>query len=106
MTFAAAGRTAAYYTVVGRAKAVTGPYVDRDGKAMTDGGGLLVLHADLDEGNASSAPDIMPSCAMARPTTSSITPMTNAQEASRPCASSDRMDTRRMAGGLVNRMTE
>ncbi len=39
-----------YYTVVGRSKAPTGPYLDRKGKSMMDGGGLLVLHADLDRG--------------------------------------------------------
>lgn len=48
--FCCRGADSSYYTVVGRAKAVTGPYADRDGEAMTDGGGLLVLHADLDEG--------------------------------------------------------
>jgi arabinan endo-1,5-alpha-L-arabinosidase len=31
---------------VGRAKQVTGPYLDRDGKSMTEGGGTLVLKGD------------------------------------------------------------
>lgn len=48
--FCCRGVNSTYYTVVGRSKAVTGPYVDRDGKAMMKGGGLLVLHADLDDG--------------------------------------------------------
>ena len=47
--FCCRGVNSSYYTVVGRSKAITGPYVDRDGKAMMKGGGLQVLHADLDE---------------------------------------------------------
>ncbi len=47
--FCCRGADSTYYTVVGRAKAVTGPYVDRNGKAMMmKDGGLIVLHADLD----------------------------------------------------------
>lgn len=46
--FCCRGADSTYYTVVGRSKAVTGPYVDRDGKAMMKGGGFVVLHADLD----------------------------------------------------------
>ncbi len=37
-----------YYTVVGRSKNLLGPYVDREGKRMLDGGGFIVLHAALD----------------------------------------------------------
>ncbi|WP_233503657.1 arabinan endo-1,5-alpha-L-arabinosidase [Sphingomonas psychrotolerans] len=37
-----------YYTMVGRSKDPTGPYLDLKGKSMMDGGGLLVLHAELD----------------------------------------------------------
>lgn len=48
--FCCRGVNSSYYTVVGRSKAVTGPYVDRKGKAMMKGGGLLVLHVDLDPG--------------------------------------------------------
>ncbi|KRA75050.1 ABC transporter substrate-binding protein [Caulobacter sp. Root656] len=46
--FCCRGADSTYYTVVGRSKAVAGPYVDRDGKPMIKGGGLIVLHADLD----------------------------------------------------------
>jgi arabinan endo-1,5-alpha-L-arabinosidase len=46
--FCCRGAESTYYTVVGRAKDPTGPYVDRDGKPMMEGGGFLVLHADLD----------------------------------------------------------
>ena len=42
------GVNSTYYTVVGRSRAVTGPYVDRENKRMMSGGGFLVLHADLD----------------------------------------------------------
>ena len=42
------GVDSSYYTMVGRAAAVTGPYVDYDGKAMLDGYGQIVLHAKLD----------------------------------------------------------
>jgi arabinan endo-1,5-alpha-L-arabinosidase len=37
-----------YYTVVGRSKHPEGPYLDREGKRMMEGGGSIVLHADLD----------------------------------------------------------
>ncbi|MBP7934662.1 MAG: arabinan endo-1,5-alpha-L-arabinosidase [Phycisphaerae bacterium] len=37
------GVESTYKIMVGRSKAVTGPYVDRDGKPMLDGGGTLVL---------------------------------------------------------------
>jgi arabinan endo-1,5-alpha-L-arabinosidase len=46
--FCCRGVDSSYYTAVGRAKAVEGPYVDREGKALMDGGGFLVLHAKLD----------------------------------------------------------
>lgn len=42
------GVDSTYYTVVGRAKAIEGPYLDREGRSMMRGGGLVVLHADLD----------------------------------------------------------
>lgn len=37
------GVKSSYYTVVGRSSAPDGPYVDRDGKAMLQGGGTVVL---------------------------------------------------------------
>jgi arabinan endo-1,5-alpha-L-arabinosidase len=37
------GVDSTYRIVVGRSASVTGPYVDRDGKALTDGGGTTVL---------------------------------------------------------------
>ena len=38
--------------VVGRSCTVDGPYVDRDGKAMVDGGGTLVIEGDKQEFDA------------------------------------------------------
>jgi arabinan endo-1,5-alpha-L-arabinosidase len=43
------GAASTYYTVVGRSKNVTGPYVDFDGKPMMQGHGQVVLHAKLDK---------------------------------------------------------
>lgn len=45
--FCCRGANSNYYTVVGRSAEVTGPYVDRAGKKMMDGGGFLVLHSQL-----------------------------------------------------------
>ena len=39
------GAQSTYHVVVGRSKAVTGPYLDKDGKAMTEGGGSLVIES-------------------------------------------------------------
>ena len=41
--FCCRGAKSTYHVRVGRARRVTGPYVDREGKAMTEGGGTLVL---------------------------------------------------------------
>jgi arabinan endo-1,5-alpha-L-arabinosidase len=46
--FCCRGVNSSYYTVVGRSKAVTGPYLDYDGKPMMDGYGQIVLHGKLD----------------------------------------------------------
>jgi arabinan endo-1,5-alpha-L-arabinosidase len=39
------GAMSTYNVRVGRAPRITGPYVDRDGTPMTDGGGTLVVEA-------------------------------------------------------------
>lgn len=39
------GAESTYNVRVGRSRAITGPYVDRDGQPMTDGGGSLVIEA-------------------------------------------------------------
>lgn len=46
--FCCRGADSSYYTVVGRAESVTGPFIDRKGKPMNSDGGLIVLHANLD----------------------------------------------------------
>lgn len=35
-----------YRVVVGRSRKITGPYLDREGKSMLDGGGTLVIEGD------------------------------------------------------------
>jgi arabinan endo-1,5-alpha-L-arabinosidase len=40
------GENSTYKVVVGRSDKVTGPYFDRDGKSMADGGGSLVIEGD------------------------------------------------------------
>lgn len=47
--FCCRGADSTYYTIVGRSKQVTGPYVDADGKPLMKGFGQVVLHADLDK---------------------------------------------------------
>jgi len=42
------GAKSTYKMRVGRSKALTGPYLDREGKPMTQGGGTLVLEGDAD----------------------------------------------------------
>lgn len=46
--FCCRGADSSYYTVVGRSRDVTGPYVDHDGKPMLQGYGQIVLHAKRD----------------------------------------------------------
>jgi arabinan endo-1,5-alpha-L-arabinosidase len=43
------GRNSTYYTVAGRSKAITGPYLGRDGSRLMEGGGTVFLRADLQE---------------------------------------------------------
>ena len=35
--------------MVGRSEKITGPYVDREGKPMTEGGGSLVIESTTDD---------------------------------------------------------
>jgi arabinan endo-1,5-alpha-L-arabinosidase len=49
LDFCCRGAESTYYTVVGRSSSVLGPYTDRDGKPMMDGGGTIVLHAGAEE---------------------------------------------------------
>lgn len=43
------GVNSTYYTVVGRARDITGPYLGKDGSSMLEGGGTILLRADLPE---------------------------------------------------------
>jgi arabinan endo-1,5-alpha-L-arabinosidase len=43
--FCCRGADSSYYTVVGRSKDIQGPYVDKSGKPLLEGGGSLVLAA-------------------------------------------------------------
>ena len=43
------GVNSTYYTVVGRAREITGPYLGKDGSPMMQGGGSIFLRADLEE---------------------------------------------------------
>ncbi|MDE2182199.1 MAG: arabinan endo-1,5-alpha-L-arabinosidase [Alphaproteobacteria bacterium] len=38
-----------YYTAMGRSRSVTGPYVDKQGRKLTDGYGSVILKADQEE---------------------------------------------------------
>ncbi|MET1756299.1 arabinan endo-1,5-alpha-L-arabinosidase [Novosphingobium sp. RD2P27] len=43
------GVNSTYYTVVGRSRSVTGPYLGKDGSELMRGGGTILLRADLEE---------------------------------------------------------
>lgn len=43
------GVNSTYYTVIGRSKTVEGPYRGKDGSSMLEGGGTILLRADLQE---------------------------------------------------------
>ena len=47
--FCCRGAKSTYNVVVGRSKLITGPYVDRDGRRMTEGGGTRVVAANTDK---------------------------------------------------------
>jgi arabinan endo-1,5-alpha-L-arabinosidase len=40
------GENSTYKVVLGRSKNITGPYVDKDGKLLTEGGGSLLIQGD------------------------------------------------------------
>ena len=40
------GEKSTYKVVIGRSKTITGPYVDKDGKSLTEGGGTLLIQGD------------------------------------------------------------
>ncbi|WP_129793247.1 arabinan endo-1,5-alpha-L-arabinosidase [Sphingosinicella sp. CPCC 101087] len=54
--FCCRGARSTYHTVVGRSRSPTGPYVDRDGRPMMEGGGTLVLHETLEPGGRFAGP--------------------------------------------------
>lgn len=54
--FCCRGAKSTYFTVVGRSSSPTGPYKDREGKDMMDGGGFPVLHASLDQSGRFAGP--------------------------------------------------
>lgn len=43
------GVNSTYYTVIGRATSITGPYLGKDGSSMLAGGGTVLLRGDLPE---------------------------------------------------------
>ncbi|MDN4633918.1 arabinan endo-1,5-alpha-L-arabinosidase [Sphingomonas sp. PsM26] len=43
------GVNSTYYTVIGRSKMVAGPYRGKDGSSLLEGGGTILLRADLQE---------------------------------------------------------
>jgi arabinan endo-1,5-alpha-L-arabinosidase len=43
------GNASTYYTVIGRSRSATGPFLGKDGSAMMRGGGTILLRADLPE---------------------------------------------------------
>ncbi len=42
------GKESTYKVVVGRSKTITGPYLDKDGKSLNEGGGTLLIQGDQD----------------------------------------------------------
>jgi arabinan endo-1,5-alpha-L-arabinosidase len=56
--FCCRGARSDYKVVVGRSPAVTGPYLDRDGKPMSEGGGSLILEAATDKWRGAGHPAV------------------------------------------------
>ena len=56
--FCCRGPNSDYKVVVGRAEQVTGPYRDRDGKLLSEGGGTLILEAATDQWRGAGHPAI------------------------------------------------
>ena len=56
--FCCRGARSDYKVVVGRSFEVTGPYVDRDGKPLPDGGGTLILAAATDHWRGAGHPAV------------------------------------------------
>ncbi|MGV8879915.1 MAG: arabinan endo-1,5-alpha-L-arabinosidase [Sphingobacteriaceae bacterium] len=45
--FCCRGKESTYKIVIGRAKIITGPYLDKDGKPLNEGGGTLLAEGDI-----------------------------------------------------------
>jgi arabinan endo-1,5-alpha-L-arabinosidase len=56
--FCCRGARSNYKVVVGRSPKVTGPYIDKNGKPMTEGGGTLILEAATDHWRGAGHPAV------------------------------------------------
>jgi arabinan endo-1,5-alpha-L-arabinosidase len=56
--FCCRGARSNYKVVVGRSPKVTGPYLDKDGKPMSDGGGTLLIEAATDQWRGAGHPAV------------------------------------------------
>ncbi|HEX2477522.1 MAG TPA: family 43 glycosylhydrolase [Lacipirellulaceae bacterium] len=56
--FCCRGARSNYKVVVGRSANVTGPYVDKDGKPMSEGGGTLLIEAATDQWRGAGHPAV------------------------------------------------
>ena len=82
--FCCKGVKSTYNIRVGRSKEITGPYLDRDGKPLTNDGGTLVYKGSRP---LASARGTTPSTSKARPITWSTTPTMPKPAGCPPCAS-------------------